>query len=218
MKIMKSDMKLHRVAKITNLIYQEVVYFLKLHLYWLENVMNFMGPGQKITLSIVSMLQPKALHFHCFILKVPCFLQFFGQPWTTTILLQDQLHHLFYRDCVKKTVFMISQLTFIQDSQMLLLSKVQTMVTQFLDINWCVQLLQSIATCDNTGNEWIHQTLQPVVWIYSARIIRIFFIPLTAVIWFKKYAHLKSIFNGISSSHLTVTWEKFLVQNQFMNG
>ena len=30
-------------GKITNLIYTEVVYFVKLHLYWLGKVMNFMG-------------------------------------------------------------------------------------------------------------------------------------------------------------------------------
>ena len=28
-----------------NLLYQEVVYFVKLYLYWLENVMDFMGPS-----------------------------------------------------------------------------------------------------------------------------------------------------------------------------
>ena len=43
--ILKLDLKLHMVAKIMSLIYQEVVYFAKLHIYWLENVMNFMGPS-----------------------------------------------------------------------------------------------------------------------------------------------------------------------------
>ena len=74
MKILKLELRLHMVAKITNLLYQEVVYFVKLHLYWLENVMNVMGPSQKNTLSSVSVLQPKALNFHYFILKVPYFL------------------------------------------------------------------------------------------------------------------------------------------------
>ena len=78
MKILKLELKLHMVDEILNLLYQEVVYFLKLHIYWLENVMNFMGPSQKRTLSRGSVLQPYALHFHYFILKVPCFLQFFG--------------------------------------------------------------------------------------------------------------------------------------------
>ena len=51
------------------------------------------------------MLQPKALHFHSFILMVPCFPQFFGRPRMTNILLWGQLHHLFYQVCVKKTGF-----------------------------------------------------------------------------------------------------------------
>ena len=43
MEILKLELKLHMMAKIMNLLYQEVVYFVKLHLYWLGNVMNFMG-------------------------------------------------------------------------------------------------------------------------------------------------------------------------------
>ena len=39
-----------------------------------------MGPSQKNTLSRVSVIQPKALHFHYFILKVPCFPSIF---WST---------------------------------------------------------------------------------------------------------------------------------------
>ena len=69
--------------------------------------MNFTGPSQKNNLSIVSLLQPKAIDFHYFILKVPCFLQFFGGTQMKTILLRYQLHHLFYEDIVNKTVFMI---------------------------------------------------------------------------------------------------------------
>ena len=51
MKILKLDLKLHTVAKIMNLLYQEAVYFVKLHLYWLENFMIFTGPSQKNTFS-----------------------------------------------------------------------------------------------------------------------------------------------------------------------
>ena len=130
----------------------------------------------------------------------------------TTILLQGNFHHHFYQVRVKKTVFLIFQLTFVQDSQILLLPQVQTIVTLFLDMTWCVQLLQIIETCANTGNEWLHQTLQPVVFINAARIIRIFFIPLTSAIWLNIYALLKSIFNGIFSSNLPVTWENIFIQ------
>ena len=35
MKNLKLDLKLHTVVEIMNLLYQEVVYFVKLHLYWL---------------------------------------------------------------------------------------------------------------------------------------------------------------------------------------
>ena len=45
---LKLELKLHIVAKIMNLLYQEVVYFQKLHLYWLENVMNIMVQVRKI--------------------------------------------------------------------------------------------------------------------------------------------------------------------------
>ena len=41
------DKKL-KVAKIMSLLYQEVVYLVQLHIYWLENVMDFTGPSQKI--------------------------------------------------------------------------------------------------------------------------------------------------------------------------
>ena len=132
MKTLKLKLKLHMVAKIMNLIYQEVVYFVKLHIYWLENVMNFMVPSQKNTLSSISVLQPKSLCFHYIILKVPCLLQCFGLPLIKTIMLRDQCHHLFYQDCVNKTVLLIFQLTFSLDSQMLLLPQVQTIVAQFL--------------------------------------------------------------------------------------
>ena len=154
---------------------------MKLHLYWLEKIMNFTGPSQKNTLSRVSMIQPEALRSHYFILNVPCFLQFFGQPQIITILLWDQSHHLFYQDRVKRRFLLILKLTSVQDSRMLLLPKVQTIVTQFLDMNLFVQLLQTIATCTNTEKVLLHQTLQPVVWIYAARVIQIFFIPLTAI-------------------------------------
>ena len=127
----------------------------------------------------------------------------------TTILLRGQFHHLFYQVRVKKTVFLILQLKFIQDSQMIFLPQVRTTVTRFLDMHWCVTLPQTIATCTNTGKGLLHQKLQPVVWIYAVRMIQIFFIPLTAIIWLKFYAHLKSIFNEISSSHLPVTWKTF---------
>ena len=138
---------------------------MKLNIYWLESVINFMVPSQKNTLSIVSVLQPKALHFHYFILTEPCFLQFLGQMWMTTILLRDKFHHLFYQDLVNNKVLLIFRLKFVQDSQMLLLPKVQTIVAQFLDMTWCVQFLQIITPCANTGNLWLHQTLKPVVWV-----------------------------------------------------
>ena len=61
MKILKSELKIHTVAEIMNLLYQEVVYFVKLHLYWLENVMDFMGTSQKSTLSRFSVIKKR--HF-----------------------------------------------------------------------------------------------------------------------------------------------------------
>ena len=67
MKILKLETKQHTVTKITNLLYQEVVYFVKLHLFWLESVMNLMSSSQKNTLCSISVLQPKVLHFHYFI-------------------------------------------------------------------------------------------------------------------------------------------------------
>ena len=76
MKNLKLELKLHMVALKINLLYQEVVYFMKLHLYWLSKVMNFMGPIQKNILSRVSVLQPKALHVHYLIWKVPSFCKF----------------------------------------------------------------------------------------------------------------------------------------------
>ena len=158
------------------------------------------------------MLQPKTLHFRYFILKVQCFLQFFGQPHMTTILLQDQFHHLFYQYPVKKTVFLIFQLTFVQDSKMLLLPQFQTTVTHFLDMTWHVQFLKIIATFANTGKGWLNQTLQLVVWIYAARMILICVTLSTAIRRLEMYAHLKIIFNGMSYSHLPVTWENILVK------
>ena len=96
--------------------------------------MNFTGPSQKNTLSRVSVIQPKELHFHYFILKVPCFLQYFFQSRMKIIILWDQFHHLCYQDFVKKIVLLILQFTFFQYSQIILLPKVQTTVTQFLDM------------------------------------------------------------------------------------
>ena len=115
MKILKLELKLYMVAVIINLLYQDVVYFVKLHLYWLENIMNSTGLSQKNTLSRVSVLQPKAIRFHYFILKVTCFRQFFGQTLMTTILVRYQFHHIFNQDCKKKMVLLIFQLTFVQD-------------------------------------------------------------------------------------------------------
>ena len=146
------------------------------------------------------------------------FTSIFCQPRVRTILFRYQFHHLFYLDCLKKIVMLIFQLTFVQDSQMILLPKVQTIVTWFLDMTWCVKLLKIIATYANTGKGWLHQTLQLEFWIYNARMIQFFNIPLTAVRWINFYAHLKSIFNGMSSSHLPVAQEINLVQNQFVNG
>ena len=104
---------------------------MKLHIFWLEKVMNFTGSSQKDTSSRVSMLQPKTLHFRFFILKVTFLIQFFGQPHMTTILLRDQFHHVFYHYPVKKTVSLIFQIAFFQGSQMLLLPQIQTTVTRF---------------------------------------------------------------------------------------
>ena len=71
--LLKLELKLHTVVKIINLLCQEVVYFVKLHIYWLENLMNFTGPRQKNKISRASVLQPKSLHFLYFTLKVPFF-------------------------------------------------------------------------------------------------------------------------------------------------
>ena len=143
--------------------------------------MNYTGPSQKNTPSIVYMLQRKVLHFHYFILEVPCSLKFFGWRRITIIILRYQSHHLFYQDRVKKTLFLIFQLTFVQDSQMLLLLQVQTIVTQFWYMNWCVQFLKIITSCANTGNGWLHKTLHPVVWVYAARMVQNFSIPSAAI-------------------------------------
>ena len=62
-------------GKITNLIYTEVVYFVKLHLYWLEKIMDFTGPSQKNNVSRAFVIKQKALNFRYFIPKVPCFLK-----------------------------------------------------------------------------------------------------------------------------------------------
>ena len=133
-----------------------------------------MGLSHKNTLSRVSVLQPKALHFRYFILKVTCFCQVFGQTLMKTILVQYQFHHIFNQDLVKKMVLMIFQLTFVQDSQMLLIPQVQTIVTWFLDTTWCIWFMEIIETCANTGKGLLHQTLQLVVLIYAARMIRYF--------------------------------------------
>ena len=218
MNFWKLELKLHMVAKIMTLLYQEVVYFVKLHTYWFKNIMHFTGLSQKNTLSIVSVRQPKVLHFNQFILKLTCFLQFFGQTPMTTILLRYQLHHIFYQDRVNKMVLLIFQVTFVQDSQMLLLPQVQTIVTWFWDTTWCVQILKIVATCAKTVKGLFHQTLQLVVWIYAARTIQFLFISLTDIIWLKIYVHLKSIFNGISFSHLPVTRENSFVQKQSAKG
>ena len=177
-----------------------------------------MGPSQKNTLSRVSVLQPKALHFHYFILKVPCFLQFFGQPRITTIILWVQFHHLFYQVRLNKTVFLIFQLTFVQDSQMLLLSQLHTIVTWFLDMTWCVHLLQKLQhTIIQQRSYFIKHYSKWFVFKLQG-LFNLFFIPLTDIRRLKVYAHLKSIFNGISSSHSLVTWEIIWVKNQFVNG
>ena len=147
--------------------------------------MNSTGLIQKNTLSRVSVLQPKSLNFHYFILKVTFFLQCFGRPIITTILLNGQFRHLLYQVRVNNTALLIFKITSVQDSQMILLPQVQTIVTLFLEMTWCVQLLQIIATCANTGKEWLHQTLLTVVFICAARMIRFFFVPLTAVRWLK---------------------------------
>ena len=68
--------------------------------------MDFTGPSQKNSSSSVSLLQSRALTLHNFILKVPCFLQFFVRPKMKTILFQDHFHPLFYHDRVKKTVLL----------------------------------------------------------------------------------------------------------------
>ena len=107
----------------------------------------------------------------------------------------------------KEDEFSNIQLTFVQDSQMILLPQVQTIVTLFLDKTWCVQFLLIITICSDTGKGWLHKTLQPVVCIYAASMIQIFFIILIAAIWLNIYAHLKSILNGVYLSHLLVTWE-----------
>ena len=116
-----------------------------------------------------------------------------------------------YWDHVKNMFLLIFQLTFVQDSHMLIIPQVLTIVTWLLDMTWCVQFLKIISTCANTGKGWLCQTLQPEVRIYAARMIQTFFIPLTAVIWLKFYTYLKIIFNGVYPSHLPVTWENILV-------
>ena len=68
---------------------------------------EFHGSKSEKTLYSVSVLQQKALHFHYFILKLPCFLQLFCRPRMTTILFHGRLHHLFYHFYVKKTVLLI---------------------------------------------------------------------------------------------------------------
>ena len=81
-----------------------------------RNVYELHGSKSEKYFSSVYLIQPKSLHFHYFILKVPCLLQFFGRPRMKNILLLDQLHHFFCQDLVKKMVLMIFQLTFFQDS------------------------------------------------------------------------------------------------------
>ena len=168
------------------------------------------------------MLQPKAIHFHYFILKVPCFFQFFGWLQMTNIILQNQFHNLCYKDLVKKMNLLIFQITFLQESQMLLLPQVYAIVTWFLGMTWFVQLMQNIATCANTGigigKGWINQILQPKFWIYDARMIQNFFVLLKTVRWFKSNKHLKSIFKGLYSSKLTCNMRQQLDQNQSVNG
>ena len=117
---------------------------MKLRLYWFKNVKIFTGPSYKNTLSRVSVLRPKSLCFHFFILKVPFLLPSFVWPLMTSIILRYQSPHLFYQYRVKNMGFIIFQLIFVQDSQILLLPQVQTIVTLFLDMTWCVQLLQTL--------------------------------------------------------------------------
>ena len=85
-------------------------------------------------------------------------------------------------------------------------------------MTWCVHFMQTIATCANTGKEWLQQTLQMVVCIYTAGMIQIFINSIDSHQMVKIYAHLKSIFNETFSSNLPVTWENILIQNHFVNG
>ena len=201
MEISKLEVKLHTLAKTMSLLYQEVVYFVKLRIYWLEDVIIFTGPRQKNTLSIISVLQPKALCLNWFILKVPCFLQLFGRPWMKNIILRDKFYHLFFQDRVKKMVVLIFQLKFVQDSQMIFIPQVLNIVTGFLDITCCVQFLQVILTRKNTEKGWLHQTLQPEVWIYAARMIQTFSIPLTPVRWLK-IMRISKLFSMVYLPHV----------------
>ena len=142
---------------------------------------------------------------------MPCSLQFFCLTVNVNYSIAESITSPLYWDHVNNMFLLIFQLTFVQDSQMLLLPQVLTIVTWFLDMTWCVQFMKIISTYANTGKGWLHQTLQPEVWIYAARMIRNFFLPLTAAIWLKIYTHLKIIFNEVYPSHLPVTWENILI-------
>ena len=111
--------------------------------------MNFTGSSQKNTLSGVSVLQPKALHFRYFILKVPCFLQLFGRPQMTNIILQDQFHHLFYQDRVKKRFFWYYNSFFFKTHKWFFFHKFRLSLRNFLtqiDVFNCLKSLQHAPT------------------------------------------------------------------------
>ena len=129
MKTSRLYLKIYIMAGKTSLLYQEVVYFVKIRVYWFRSVMIFTGPSQKNTFSRVSVLQTKALHFHWFILKVTYFLPSFGWQRMTTILFQDQPPNFFYKNHVNNIFLLIFQLTLIQDSQGILLPQVLTIAT-----------------------------------------------------------------------------------------
>ena len=115
-------------------------------------------------------------------------------------------------------VLLIFQLKFVQDSQMLLLMQVQTIVAWFfghdlmcsIDANNCNmrQHRKGINQSDNIVGGlalWCKDDSNFIHSIDSPKVVNFF-------------SHIKSIFNGIYSSHWPVTREKNLVQNQFVNG
>ena len=119
MRSSKLEMKLHMVAKTTSLLYQEVIIRKSRDFHGFKSekyFVHYFCDSTKVTL------------FNLFILKVLCFLKSFGWPRMKNNLLRDQYPHPFYQDCVKKTFF-IFQITFVQDSQMIILTQVLNIVT-----------------------------------------------------------------------------------------